>query len=339
MRTLPPAPEPTSKAEKHRKYPWCRLMNNFVDLPLWRVVAGMTRLPLTTVQAFVIRLDSFANAAEPRGFVGEFSAQEFAVALDIAVDDAARLYAALEHPDVRWVDQEFVPSFYVRNPDKEDTSYNERKARSRARRRVRDELQRRSNIGAIDDEQRDYVLAMLKAIADPQLFALEDKLLAGVTVEGALATLSTGHAGHIVTARDIVTVTPRAEHTRAESLGPVDNSGRDAVGESAGLPTAASGEGAEPTIDAEAWLSTKGKAMVVDRLTVNPTLAETKIERWRRDLPSPQALVDILQGAGDQVGARFLVAVDQGIQRARTAQPDSPRLPLGPVVIRKAADG
>src|SRR5262245_53103220 len=116
------AAEAEAKNARHRKFTWCRLRNDFIDMPLWRVVAARTNMPLYQVQAFVTRLESFANAAIPRGFVGEFNPDEFGAALGMSGDEAARIYSALEDEGIGWIFQDHVQTFWERNPDKEDTN-------------------------------------------------------------------------------------------------------------------------------------------------------------------------------------------------------------------------
>jgi hypothetical protein len=198
----------------NRTWTWCRLKNEFFDDPLWRVVAEATGLPLFQVQAFVGRLESLANKSTPRGFVGEFRPAEFGAATGMSAEHAARIFAALEHPDVAWLDQDHVASFYARNPDKEDETAAERDRRRKARKWIRRELERRAQSGAIDAEQHEGVEAMLTLLADEELFALKKKLAGGVALEAAL---STSHAGHGVASRDSVAATPRAEQTTSES--------------------------------------------------------------------------------------------------------------------------
>lgn len=314
-----------AKAERHRRYQWCRLWNGFLDDPLLRVVAARTKIPLATVQAFVARLDSFANAAEPRGYVGDFNAAEFAAAHAIPVEEAASLFAALEHPDVGWVEQEHVARFYTRNPDKEDLTVNERKRRSRARSDIRKELARRVRQGLLEPLQRDGVEATLELLPDADLFALHVKLRRGVALEAALSGLSTGHAGHNVTDRDIVTVTPRAE--RKASTGEVENGG-DSV--------PVSGE------EATAWLLGRGREIVAARLEGDGAGPEARITRWRRDLGDDAALRALIEAADgtDYVGARFHNLIVDGIRRRRQVAEKGEPLPFGPSLqLRRAENG
>src|SRR5579862_304490 len=139
------------KKARHARYYWCRLHNGFLDMPLWRTVAAKTGLHLTVVQAFVVRLDSFANQQEPRGDVTDFDPAEFAAALDITEEQAGRLFAALEEGDNPWIEQDHLSGFYHRNSDGDrdhrPTSDAERKERSRRFKLVLKELVRMKNVG------------------------------------------------------------------------------------------------------------------------------------------------------------------------------------------------
>jgi hypothetical protein len=138
----------------HRKFHWCRLENGFLDMPLWRTIAAKTGLHLTIVQAFVTRLDCFANAQKPRGDLTYFDPAEFGMALDIPAEQAALLFAALEDGPVPWIDQDHIATFWARNPDSDrdakPVSDAERTARSRKFRAALRELARQKACGLID---------------------------------------------------------------------------------------------------------------------------------------------------------------------------------------------
>jgi hypothetical protein len=122
-----------AKRQKLRTYEWCRLRNEFVDMPIWRAVARKTGVHLTSVLAVVIRLEALANRSDPRGSVADMSIAEFAASLDLSPAVVARVRSALEEPDIAWIEQDHVVDFYRRNPDHEDTTAAERQRRRRAR--------------------------------------------------------------------------------------------------------------------------------------------------------------------------------------------------------------
>lgn len=329
-----------SKIERNRRYLWCRLHNGFLDDPLFRVIADMSGRPLYQVIAFVARLESVANQGDPRGYVGDIRPAEFAAALGMPLEDVQAIYDALVHPEIGWIDQEHVAGFYGRNRDKEDLGAANRQRRKRARRDVRRELSRRQKLGAISAEQRDSVEAVLDTFEDDQLYELKSKLRRGAALEAAL--LSTGHA---LSRRDSVTVTPRADQKIKEE---VENSGSSAWGEKEAAEKGSDAAGDLPTghgVTAEQWISGDGKRLVIERLQIQPVLAETYIERWRRDLPNAEALKKIIEGADNSgyVGARFHTIITDQVKRSRHLAEHGPQLPIGPAVIsgsvRKVANG
>ena len=312
------------KIARHRRFHWCRRPNGFSDMPVWRVIAATLSLPLHQVLAFVNRLEELANASETRGHVGHFSAAEFGAALGMPAADAARIFAALEDPEIAWVSSDHVADFHDRNPDREDATVNDRKRRSRARSAVCKQLAQLVRIGGIAEEKRRSIELTLKNLPDHALFALLAELqqLQQSTLSTGLG-LSTGHGGHDVTKRDIVTVTP--EQSTKVSSQPVDNSGLNATSTALGQQD----QGV-----ATVWLLSTGLRIITERMQVTQSLAETRIERWRRDLQNDAALQIIIEGAdkADYAGARFHNLVVDGIKRAVATQQLGERLPLPPML-------
>jgi hypothetical protein len=315
------------KRARHRKFHWCRLRNDFVDMALWRVVAQALGLPLTQVQAFVTRLDILANRSLPRGYVGDFDAHEFGAAHDMPAADCARLFAALEERG--WIEQERLTTFWERNPDKDDATASERKERERAFKGALRELARQAHEGIIGAPERTR-----REIA---IFALRDQGRHGLLTWAqqrpkldVLMHFSTGHASHSVTDRDIVTVTPRADQKSLER--PVDNSGDSARGEKAAAGDGASGTPGDPQAAAQMWLDGDGLRIVIERMEEVATKSMQRIARWRdQELDGDgAALAEIIRGADatDYMGARFHNLVTDGIRRRRQ-QVKRPQLPLG----------
>jgi hypothetical protein len=340
-----------AKAERHRKWFWCRSWNGFADLPAWRLVATRLGLPVHQVVALVYRLDSLANAAEPRGYVGEFSPAEFGAALDMPASDAARIFEALSHDDVRWIDGEHLATFHKRNPDREDLDAASRQRRSRARKEIKGRLEKLHRMGMIAEATRWQLVGTLDDLPDDALTQLLHRLRRGqlsglklsteglshVTPAAELSTADMSRMSH-VTRCDIVTVTPRADDSLISP--PVDKSGDGASGETGGPPKGASA--APPaqmsTDEREAavrWLDTEGVRIVTERTLWQPGRAATNVERWGRDLDDPMALVAIILGAdgADLTGARFHVSVTDQLDRALRARSQGLPLPLPPVPI------
>ena len=308
--------EATAKALRHRKWHWCRRENGFSDMPVWRLVAVKLDVPLTIVLAFVNRLEEHANAADPRGSVEGFNAAEFGAALDISAETAAQIFAALEHHDVGWIGYGHLATFQVRNPDREDDNATERKRRQRRRDRGMKQLARLFAAGEITEAQR---------------LARETELLLDDRVAARLST------GHIVTPRDIVTVTPEQSKVLATSA--VDNSAAAPGGESAGSAVENTLSDDAISTEAETWLSTEAVRIVVERMGVPTPRAQTLIERWRRDLNGDATtMVAIIAGA-DQAqlsAARFHVTVTDQVRRHIVTRELGTSLQLGPVAIGPA---
>ncbi len=112
-----------------KRYGWLRLFDNFPAHPKWRVVARRIELPVNQVVSIALVLLCAANRGRPRGSVAEFSVDEAAAALDLPVENVARIYAALE--EVGWIDQEYLVTWDERQPDKEDPTAAVRQQRRR----------------------------------------------------------------------------------------------------------------------------------------------------------------------------------------------------------------
>jgi hypothetical protein len=118
-----------------RRFTWCRIHHELLRKPLWRLVARMSGAPLPFVKLFVVELDLYASENVPRGSVDGFNVAALAADWGLADDgQLARIYAALEDPDVGWIDQDFIVTFWARNPDQELTERERELARARQRR-------------------------------------------------------------------------------------------------------------------------------------------------------------------------------------------------------------
>lgn len=132
--------EKAAKAKGHRRWTWCRLHHGLIDDMRWRLVARLTGTSLPLIEALIVRLEDFANVNQPRGSLEGFSLTTLAVYWDLPDErQLAAIYAALEHPDVGWIDQDHLVTFWERNPDQEDHTAAERQRRLRARRKAEKE--------------------------------------------------------------------------------------------------------------------------------------------------------------------------------------------------------
>jgi len=342
--------EAAAKAARHRKFHWCRRPNGFSDMPLWGVVADKLAIPLYQVVAFANRLEELGNAAanfgETRGNVLRFSAPEFAKALGMSADDAARIYAALEDPDVGWIAYDHVADFYSRNPDREDEGAAERQRRKRLRDVIRAQLSKLSRLGKIDERERRAIEEVLGG-TEAELRNLQAKLSAAELSTASdvtrdirdisrpesgqkkLSTAETVTRDSRMSQRDSVTVTP--EQSREVRRDAVDNFGEVTRGNQSGL----AGKQGDPAPEVEAatiWLATDGRRMLVDFMQIRPALAETYLERWRRDIQDDLALVAIVKGAEEAgyIGARFHTIVTEQLKRHVAKALYGPPLPLMP---------
>lgn len=316
----------TAKATRHRKYHWCRRPNGFSDLPIWRVVASECDMPVFQVIAFVNRLEELANNAANfgllRGSVERFMPAEFGAALGMTTGDAAKLFAALEDTSIGWVVEGHIADFYDRNPDQEENAEDvrQRKRRERWRKAIVALLARLRALGKIEEGARRTIELTLKSLSDAELENLKNRLSA--------AELSTSRECHVVTSRDIVTVT--TEQTKFKSSEAVDNSGDNGGGQAESFATNKSE--ADAASEATAWVDTFGRKMLVEYIQIPTTLAETYIERWRRDLQDDSALAEIMKGAegAGYIGARFHTLITDQLKRFIARREHGPSLPLMP---------
>lgn len=297
----PPELKP-QKVRKRLRWEWCRLQNDFPDWPIWRVVSKRANAPLAQVIAFVLRLECLANRSTPRGSVADFSVDEFAASLQLRPNVVARIRAALEEPDISWIDQDFLAGFYERNPDHDDPTATERQRRRRAK---------------------------LKA-------EREQRLEAFGTGPPGLSTVT-------VSRRDSVTVTTDQSRSYSGVGNSVDNAGDVTRGEADGNQGVETADAPDPQEAAQAWLMSTGKRMLIDYLQINPGLAETYLERWRRDLQDDEVLQQIMRGVDKRghIGPRFHAMITDEVHRAvhtkNLGGQQALPLPPAPVSVKKGA--
>jgi|GEM_PF-2848284 len=127
----PSQPEIIPRKSRDRTYGWCRLYNDFTGHKKWRLIAAMSGVPLVAVHAIVAAMFNQANKSKPRGSLAEFSVEECAIALDVQPEHVARIYRALEERG--WIEQDFIGTWYERQPDSNDPTATLRKRAERAR--------------------------------------------------------------------------------------------------------------------------------------------------------------------------------------------------------------
>ncbi len=68
--------------------------------------ANLADAALHLVEAMVVRLEVYASSNKPIGSVRGFPVAAVAAHWDLSVERLERIYAALKHPDVRWIDHD-----------------------------------------------------------------------------------------------------------------------------------------------------------------------------------------------------------------------------------------
>lgn len=368
-RSIGDAAAATAKAIRHRTFYWCRLHNGFLDMPLWRVVATEAKVHLTAVQAFVMRLDSFANQQTPRGDVTYFDPVEFGTALDLPAETAALLFATLESRG--WIEQDHLASFWDRNRDSDadpaPTSASDRKRRERRFKDVLREIVKMEHCGFFTAEQSAQRQIQLHELRDmgkrgqmtwaEQQVALKELIKVaprGVPRHDASRSARDGEKSEGVeegaatseehSTKSDVTMSRdnRDRHARADHnlfSGAVENSGRNAAGESAGLSEGQAGaDGVDPQAKAELWLKTTGRREAIERFKEHPGVIDTRFERWLREVGDDHAaLAAIIEPALTRAtnAGLFVAIVSSEIELYRERQKrldsireDGPQLPL-----------
>jgi len=317
MQRLADVAAAAEKKLRMRRFSWRRKYGGgpymHADDKRLRLVARRTGAMLPVVEAFVDRLQDFANQNTPRGSVEGFSIEALAAHWSLANEDVlGRVYVALESPEIGWIDQDFIVDFWAQNPDTEDATAAERQARSRAFKKALAEIARQARLGFIDEVQH--------RSRETKVFALKERARWGLDDWRAelrdILELSTEE---VLSRCDTVTVTTRADQIVSKTGNSVDNRQASACGESAGLSEEqAGGTETDPQAKAELWLNTEGRRIVVVRMRWLPTLAATRIERWWREAGCDYAvLADIIRsvGEGRAEGPGFEALVDDGIKR------------------------
>lgn len=125
-----PPPRP-----RERRFDWLRLSSGFTRHPKWRVVARMSGVELADVVSIVTDMLCRANKAKPRGSLADFSVLECAAALDLPPDSVRAVDGVLR--ELGWIDDgnDFISTWYERQPDQEDSTAAERMRRYRAKKR------------------------------------------------------------------------------------------------------------------------------------------------------------------------------------------------------------
>jgi hypothetical protein len=330
-----PGPVLTSGRLRKRSFTWCRRPNGFSDNPKWRSVKACTGLELCTVLAFVNRLEEVGNDAANRGdirgsLVG-FKAQDFAAALDISVEEANKLFTALERPDIGWIADGMIVDFHDRNPDVEDPTAADRQRRLRSRNRILRKLGELEGVGSISKEERLEIENRLPRLDHAELLDLQGGLGAkflqtavtsdsrmsrrnGVTAPtnqveappGKITDLQNGTC-------DNVTVTPDQNKLDRSKLATTTLSAASV--ELGGLPREENEFVPDLNTDPATWLREKAPEPVMNRMGEPYERATARLSGWSEQVHDCAVLADILQGAQNSSGHGFHMEVADQIRR------------------------
>ena len=335
IKSAPNVRTSTSQRPRNRSFPWCRRPNGFSDNPKWRAAMVLSGLSLSTVLAFVNRLEELgndaANRGDIRGSVVGFKSQDFAAALDITAEEAGRLFAALEHPDIGWLADGMIADFNDRNPDIDDPTAAERKRRERTRTKIMRKLGELARIGQITGGERTEIENSLRGLDHQQLVELMMDLEAGsvratVTRDGRMSQ------------RDIVpqqsnpipippTVKTEAPNVTRDNVTITLDQNRD-YREALKLPTLSSAS-VEPVglaveeerlravvrPDPSMWLLQEGAKLIMDRMGEPYERAVSRLSAWSAQVDNSAVLAGILRGAENRTGHGFHVEVTDQIRR------------------------
>jgi len=303
-----PAEPPAPKKASLKRYTWSRLHADLPTSDLWSLVAEIANCSRERVEALVWRLEVYASTNRPRGSIEGFNIRALAASWRCPHEELARVLAALEDVDVGWIEDEVIVTFWERNPDEEDPTGPQRSRRARKRRKIKKAmLEKGASVAEILDEFE------RQGVAYPQ--PMRDTRVA-------------------------VSVTTRPDQTTAaESTAPVENSDAVPRGGAAGTFDEKGGPDDAQSTDAATWLASEGTRLVVERMQVPTTRAQTLIERWSRDLsddlPAVVAIIDQADKATRTV-SHFVVAVTDAVRRQIEVKGKGRRLPLPPVSLGPA---
>jgi hypothetical protein len=285
--------------------------------------------------AFVNRLEELgndsANRGDFRGSVADFKAQDFAAALDISVEDAHKLYAILQHPEVGWIADGVIADFHDRNPDVEDPTAAERQRRRRAREKICRMVAEKERAGFISGEERLEIENRLPRLGHPELVNLQVELEAKSLQTSVTRDSRMSRRDRVTTSANL-TEPPSSAPSETQNVTcdnatvTLDQNKPDRPTLSATIPKAASlgsaslpkeeneivsGPGTDPAI----WLNEKGSELIMNRMDEPYERAMTRLSGWSERVRDPAILAGILQCAQDRSGHSFHMEVSDQIRR------------------------
>jgi hypothetical protein len=290
----------------------------------------LSGLSLSTVLAFVNRLEELgndaANRGDIRGSVVGFKSQDFGAALDITPEEAGRLFAALEHPDIGWLADGMIADFNDRNPDIDDPTAAERKRRERTRTKIMRKLGDLARIGQITSGERAEIENNLRGHDHQQLV----ELMMGLEARSVRLTVTRDAR---MSQRDSVTqlsspsVKTEAPNVPCDNVTVTRDQNRDyRLAESAARLTGASIEPVGLAVEEERvlavaqpdpsmWLLQEGVRLIMDRMGEPYERAVSRLSAWSAQVDDSAVLASILQGAENRTGHGFHIEVTDQIRR------------------------
>lgn len=338
--------QPGLKKPTLRRYPWSRLHSDLLDDIRWPLVARRAQAPLPIVEALVVRLELHANKNQPRGYVGDFNAEAMAVRWGADVDMVLRVFAELERPDVGWIDQEQIVTFWARNPDSDqDPTAAERQSRKRERDRA---LRKAILAGAgmppsavakgskpltaVERKQRQRMRERLERQADVTLDVTkshESRVTRHASRDAIVTEKASPSEGLDLSRRDSVTSRPeqsrevRSVTALGINLTPID-------------PAVFADRAA-----ALQWLKGDGEALITSRLGGLRSTATKAIARWDKTLcHDVTVLARVIHAslATAAKGEAYRTLIENQVAR-QAAELIAPALPLPPMALKRRGDG
>jgi hypothetical protein len=287
------------------------------------------------VLAFVNRLEELgndsANRGDIRGSVAGFKTEDFAAALDITPEEASRLFAALEHPDIGWLADGMIADFIDRNPDIEDPTSGERKRRERTRAKIMRRLGELARLGQIVSGERAEIENNLLGLDHRQLVELLMDLEARSVRPTVTRDARMSQRDSVTPSANPITMPPSvatdANNVTRDNVTVTRDQNRDyRQAQSAPALTSASVEPAGsavegkkvlaiPEPDPSTWLKQEGPKLIMDRMGVPYERAMARLSGWSEQVRDHAILAGILQRAQDRSGPGFHMEVTDQIRR------------------------
>lgn len=330
---------PGLKKPTLKRYPWSRLHSDLLDDIRWPLVARRAQAPLPIVEALIMRLELHANRSQPRGYVGDFNAEAMAVRWGVDIDTVLRVSAELQRPDIGWIDQEHVVTFWARNPDgDQDATAAERQSRKRERDRATKAAIIQGGAAAgirpkharpltpAERKQRQRDRDRLARVTQNVTKSHENGVTRHASRDASVTEKTPTPQSDNLSRRDSVTSRPEQSRIVEEAVTPL-----------AANFTPIDAVVFEDRVRALQWLKGDGEALVTSRLGGFRSRASKQLEGWSKilcgDVTTLAKCVYAALATNAQ-GETFRKLVELQVAR-RVTELIAPSLPLGPVQVGK----